>query len=75
MHLKMYCADVKIPLEGLTAACCSIASGRLVVWLSRNPLPHVATSQCPGLQPAIDPDSAGVLVLYGLALQAKWGSE
>jgi len=27
----MYCADLKIPLEGLTAACCSIASGRLVV--------------------------------------------
>jgi hypothetical protein len=44
----MYCADIKIPLEGLTAACCSIASGRLVVCLSRNRLPHVATSQCPG---------------------------
>jgi hypothetical protein len=47
MHLKMYCVDLIMSLEGLTAAC-SIVSGRLVVWLSRNPLPHVATSLCPG---------------------------
>lgn len=44
----MFCADLKFSMEGLTAACCSIASGRLVVGLSRNPLPHVAASQCPG---------------------------
>jgi len=40
-------ADLKIPLEGLSVACC-IASERSVVWLSRNPLPHVAATQCPG---------------------------
>jgi hypothetical protein len=38
-------------------------------WLSRNRLPHVASVQwISGSQPAIDPNSARLLVLYGLTL-------
>jgi hypothetical protein len=67
----MYCAELTIwSVEGLIAACSSsVASRRLVgwsvVWKSVATCCNLTVS---GLQPAIDPDSAGLLVLYGLTL-------